>query len=239
MNRPPIAVTITGADDLVSIGDLFFFADRFPFVEWGILISPKRQGTARYPSFHWLNALHDAWRARGKTDRFAAHFCGAATRDTIAGYATHLDAPYMEMFRRVQLNGYEPSSLAALLLGDFAKERDRWVEFILQARDESVLQKLALDAHDIGRASVLFDGSGGRGFSPEKWPSEPLSFNVPMGFAGGITPVNVRDVLAVVGGFKGMWIDMESGVRNAADQFDLVRVGEVLKAVADSGVVRS
>ena len=243
MNQVHIAVTITGADDNVDVMDLVALADRFEFVEWGILISPKRHGTSRYPTVEWLNALRDVClRDNPQPLRLAAHFCGAAARDTIAGDPQHIDAPYMDAFRRVQLNGYMAvrtgsEHFGAGALRKFVNERDRWVEFILQAQSVDDAHEAALDARNIGRATVLYDPSGGRGIYPGEtggggWPTVPLPFNVSMGFAGGIGPDNVAEVLAAVGHHKGMWIDMESGVRDAEDNFDLNRVEDVLKKVS-------
>lgn len=47
-------VTITGADDHTYIEELMNLSAKFPFVEWGILMSPKRVGTNRFPSGHWM-----------------------------------------------------------------------------------------------------------------------------------------------------------------------------------------
>lgn len=258
----PIAVTITGADDRVDIDDLIERSYQFPWVEWGVLISIKRQGTSRYPSIDWLNTLATKWLdAQHETPcafRLAAHFCGATARDTIAGDPQHLDVPYMRAFRRVQLNGYVAGTKhewhAGGPLRRLANHRDRFIEFILQARTVDDLHEALLDATNIGRASVLFDASGGRGIGSDGgWPEDArdvTGFDVPIGYAGGIGPDNVHDVLSAVGKRKGMWIDMESGVRTPmgagpdvdrlADRFDLTRVDQVLLAVQqalETGVI--
>lgn len=53
-----------------------------------------------------------------------------------------------------------------------------------------------------------------------------------MGFAGGIGPDNVDWALAMAVEKSASWIDMESGVRDGRDQFDLEKVGRVLYAAA-------
>ena len=89
------------------------------------------------------------------------------------------------------------------------------------------------EAQSLGSASasLLFDPSGGRGIEPFRWPSTPLG--VRMGFAGGINPHNVLGVLDDIGLRPDpFWIDMESGVRDTNDRFDLGRVRAVLEAAA-------
>ena len=55
--------------------------------------------------------------------------------------------------------------------------------------------------------------------------------DVRMGYAGGIGPDNVVDVLRDIGPVRPTWIDMESGVRTG-DKFDLAKVRRVLEQVA-------
>lgn len=44
-------VTVTGADDSTNIDEMFAIRDKFPFVEFGILLSERHShaGTARFP----------------------------------------------------------------------------------------------------------------------------------------------------------------------------------------------
>src|SRR5271167_3408365 len=91
-------VTITGADDRVDPGALISLQREFPFVEWGILMSVKRQGTPRYPSDAWIQSL-----PRGL--RLSLHCCGDAARRVLAG--THIPWHRVEPhFSRYQMNGY-------------------------------------------------------------------------------------------------------------------------------------
>ena len=52
-------VTITGADDSVRVEDLLEINERFPFVEFGILVSKRTGGQAvpRFPSAEWMKGL--------------------------------------------------------------------------------------------------------------------------------------------------------------------------------------
>lgn len=219
----PYKVTITGADDRTDPLGLVHLSEEFPFVEWGLLHSGKRMGTSRYPSTKWYSALECA----ADRMRLAVHLCGRSARETIAGHPFmefEIGAASRQNCRRFQINGYEaglPGQLPRLA-------RALGVEFVLQCRHEEDLQQCARDAETIHGASVLFDPSGGRGIEPMRWPTTPLGCR--LGFAGGIGPDNVIDVIRDIGPRDPYWIDMESGVRTD-DILDLAKVRRVLEQV--------
>lgn len=218
-----VRVTITGADDRTDACDLVLLSRRFPFVEWGVLYSTKREGQPRYPRRQWMDELADA--ARGQNVAIALHYCGGVARAALDG---ELLAIPMVDARRIQLNGWSgiDDDIAALR---------RWtrlanVEFILQCRSRDMLQRAADDARAIGSASVLWDPSGGRGIGEFGFPVAPQGCR--LGYAGGISPDNVLDVLGAIGPVEHpFWIDMESRVRTD-DVLDLAKVERVLSAVA-------
>ena len=222
-------VTVTGADDAVDPRALMALGVEFPFVEWGVLMSESRQGTPRYPTRRWMigleNTAKDAIRTATAMN-MSAHFCGAVAREALAG-RLH-DLPVIERVRRIQVNGYAPPSPG---LVSFARRMPSY-EIILQVRAEDRLQESAQDAARMASASLLFDPSGGRGVEPFKWPTAPMGARV--GFAGGITPGNVREVVASIAELNlgPFWIDMETGVRDEADRFDMGRVRRLLEYVA-------
>jgi hypothetical protein len=216
-------VTITGADDKVDPQALLALSREFPFVEWGILFSVKRVGTPRYPSNGWIGELQGL--ADGNGVNLSAHLCGADARRLRDSDSW---VP-LRAFQRYQINGYESPVPRIVRLAAGPR-----VEFILQARDMGSLALVGQDARSIGyrSASVLFDPSGGRGIESSQWPVPP--YLVRMGYAGGIKPENVVDVIRDnIGQVDSpFWIDMESGVRDANDQFDLARVRAVLEKTA-------
>jgi N-(5'phosphoribosyl)anthranilate (PRA) isomerase len=210
------SVTITGADDGVRVQDLVDLSREFPFVEWGILYSESRQGTPRYPGYEWRQAL-----AVAPPMRLSLHLCGRAARELTEGLWTYVHGPH---FQRLQVNGYTPPAPKLR-----AAAHAHFVEVILQVRSEAELVGAAEDARLMPYASILFDPSGGRGIEPFRWPVRPLG--VKFGYAGGIGPSNVEEVISAIGPVEPYWIDMESGVRTE-DRFDLVKVRDVLSRVA-------
>lgn len=214
-------VTITGADDAVDPRELRKLSDAYPFVEWALLWSKKRAGGPRYPSEagfkNACNTLYDK--------RLAAHLCGSYARLVMERCDLEMVMP--PFAGRVQLNGYEPNPTA---LARF-EHVQLWKRcaFILQARSPDGFFACARDARLCG-ASVLYDPSGGRG-QAAPWPAAPPG--VRFGYAGGINAENVVMALNEADDRGASWIDMESGVRDEQDRFDLERVREVLARAAE------
>lgn len=215
-------VTITGADDGVDPKALYELSREFDFVEWGILFSWSRVGTARYPS--------DEWRKRfsvplvGWRPKTALHLCGDPARQALAGNENWPDAWHYD---RVQLNGFSKYRLPFLRC---AQEWRAHHEVILQCQTEAALEHAAELARAATNVSALWDISGGRGFldfdTVCQWPAPQ---GLRMGRAGGITPDNVVEILeASADNGLETWIDMETGVRTD-DRFDLVKVRRVLE----------
>jgi len=210
-------VTITGADDNVNILKLVWLSKIFPFVEWGILHSKKRQNSPRYPSQAWMESF-----ALASPDyvKRSLHICGAVARSATKGILK--DVPFMG-FGRVQVNGYMTGQAEQL------KKLNYFCKVILQCRKEEELPLVVKDSQLLERAHILFDPSGGRGIETVSWPATPKGCK--LGFAGGINSDNILDVLKAIGPRPlGAWIDMESGVRTN-DEFDLDKVYNILYKV--------
>lgn len=223
-------VTITGADDNVAPEDLVELHKDFPFVEFGFLFSPQRQGTPRYPSDAWLNRyLHIA---DDNQTPLSAHLCGEHVRNLIDGkYVNCFFKPY---FSRIQLNMIERMfvelNLDQLILNTV--EQYPYCDVILQSKRgfERGTEIVRLnDAWSHPHYHILYDASGGKGIPIKKFPApHPELF---CGYAGGLGPDNLEDKLkelAEVAGNATVWVDMESGVRDKQDKFVVQRVRDCL-----------
>jgi len=218
-------VTITGADDRTDPAALVALSKEFPFVEWGLLLSASRMGTSRYPSRAWLMEFEQVARETIAM-RYAVHFCGQCTRDTLEGSTKWVDDIHPA---RIQLNGFEPTA-PFVELAKRLGQKPRALSFILQARDVSGVLHYASVVEQIGGdTSVLYDPSGGTGKTTRDWPTVQ---GIPLGFAGGIGPDNVEEVINALHAQRhdgAFWIDMESRVRSSDDRLDLARVRAVLE----------
>lgn len=217
-------VTVTGADDSTDISEMIDFSERFPFVEWGILVSSKTHGT-RFPSRDWLSQLCDVAPGRMK---LSCHVCGKYVRDICLG---HLDKNLENLwrnFQRIQLNFHGivhevELSYFTSLLSDF---KDKQFIFQLDGVNNDLLD-IALQSGI--NAVPLFDTSGGVGRLPEEWPKPFGSY---YGYAGGLSPSNLRYELiriSEVAGDTRIWVDAETHLRSNGDfLFDMQKVMQFL-----------
>jgi len=219
--------TITGADNNTNIDDLIRLSEKFPFVEWGILMYDRKCGVPRYPSYGWIDNLLKI------TERYdmnlALHLCGDYVDQFVKmdkGFCKYINN---QPFKRVQLNFSYPVS------------KFKFIDLYKAVHGALSIQKTIITQHNsenkyiysilenFQNYAVLFDTSGGNGILPNEWP-EPFSKKM-CGYAGGIAPDNVEKVLetinSLVGESQPIWIDLESGVRTN-DVFDIVKVENVL-----------
>jgi hypothetical protein len=231
-------VTITGADDNSDPHQLIELSRRFPFVEWGILVSRHSGGTPRFPRHEWIDNFCSA--VTGYPIDISMHLCGGRVREFLVGKLDWDALPSVrKICQRVQINthGYEHSSTTGLW-----KSMDRCPgkELIFQWDGVNDHLTFAALAHG-GNVSALFDLSGGAGRLPSSWP-EPIS-GVSCGYAGGLGPENVVEQLRKIDNVckeksgrmvavnsRPFWIDMERRVRTFDDShLDMDLVEKVLK----------
>lgn len=233
-----VSVTFTGADDGVDPHMLAHLSRFYPFVEWAVLFSEKRRGSPRYPSLRWVRELEDLSRGDHRRLPLAMHLCGAEAR---AAVATATEFWPGDAWRRVQINGYEPGAATERWRRSHRFDATATFRWILQVRSPETLGAVWHDAL-AADTDILYDPSGGAGKGPTSWPEMPIKDGGDLigrglrsGFAGGIGPNNVDEVLHSVLAHNeqlySIWIDMESGVRTD-DKFDLDKVKAVIDVVA-------
>lgn len=226
-------VTITGADDKTNHLDLIKISERFPFVEWGILFSPKKKSGPRYPSEGWVNQIKTS--SRGLNMNFSAHLCGGYTREFLeTGLLTQAIADMKDnmmsnFFGRHQMNFN--SSRHVVCEAFFESLGRTSTKVILQYNKSNfgLCQEVYCKCGYNTNIHFLYDGSGGRGVLPEKWSAVmPNHFT---GYAGGLSPENLNEALVNINlavGDNEIWIDTETGVR-ANDRLDLDKVFKFLE----------
>ncbi len=238
-------VTMTGADNSTQVNDLFEIAKQYPFVEFGILLSRKSQGTNRFPDRMWLDTLQSKITYNVN---LAAHLCGSYVRELLMG---NTDFVYKDIgllwgrFDRIQINThgikheFDHDKLRAIIT------KYHLHTFIFQYDD--VNQELWEAVKDLNNVAFLFDLSHGEGVVPESWP-EPIE-GKPCGYAGGLGPDNIVEQLEKIRTVYSAamqkqfqlphtWIDMETKIRSNNDQlFDLEKVKQVLQVCQESGLI--
>src|SRR5437763_5438675 len=155
----------------------------YPWLEWGILVSPKREGSPRYPSRQWCADLATVAHSGGEL-KLSMHICGSWARSILSGDFNWLQLPAIRnAVQRVQING-TPQTITtnALWSGNYR-------EYILQIpRAMSLLEDAVLERLQV---NALFDESGGEGIIPTE--IKPPLLDIYCGYAGGIGPDNVVD----------------------------------------------
>lgn len=238
-----------GVDDSVPPAALGVIYNSYPFVEFGVLIRPGKEGEPRFASKEWLTEVGKVAASSGMT--LAAHFCGTLVNDVLDGDDTFISTIYALGFRRIQINatavnGVDTSNLAGSVpnLYEIIMKHDEF-EFILQKNDETLPLcdgVLNMDKNNIPKnMTMLMDESKGFGVLPPSWPKPPSEYDI--GYAGGIGPENITAVLTkcldAAGGRK-FWIDMESSLRRVDskgnDVFDLNSVFQCIEAVCKLGL---
>lgn len=223
-------ITITGADDNVELAFLEDISTQYPYVEWGILFSESRQGSPRYPSHEWITSLVYEFFPKWALS-FSAHLCGSICERIIRD----VDLKFLEehigpLFTRLQLNSFpELSEMAANVNALASAFRADGVEIVLPIPNDRVAA--ACRSTFLTNVSFLYDSSRGQGKSPDGWPAITLENDAYVGFAGGINPDNIKEVLDTLcarPGDRHFWLDLESGARTD-DQMDRKKVEQILK----------
>ena len=246
-------VTITGADDDTPVQEMISIYRRFPFMEWGILLSRSHsmatsKPSARFPSFDWLRKLYNAsaqedtflklsgWIYR-KPFPLSGHLCGEWVGELLRGHDVFARdiAPLPSMFSRFQINTHGQEYRHELDCFAYMLKTNGWAfskQFIIQMDgvNDKVFEYIKDTPHII--SAPLFDMSHGQGVAPDVWPAYPGRY---CGYAGGLSPDNLdaemEKIYAITtkdGSNGPIWIDTETGVRTD-DKLDYNKVWAFLE----------
>jgi hypothetical protein len=212
LSIPPLFVTFTGLDERTDLDRAFDLMIRYP-VEFAVLLSRSRQGTEpRYPRMDRIREIQEAG-----INHLAGHVSGSWAHEIMLGKwpAGGSFAGYW----RLQINHSDPNrNLIRLFASRFGASA------IAQSRAEEFPPDWGI--------CWLFDRSGGQGVAPEAWPRHPGGDRL-VGYAGGIGPQNVLDVIRDIGAEGPYWLDMQSNIRTD-DWLDLEKCEAVCEAVFGS-----
>lgn len=229
-------VTMTGADDSIDPKQLVEISKKYPFVEWGILVSRKSQGNNRFPSHDWMNKLNEL--ATKEKLQLSCHLCGDYVKEILMDnhhFILELGNIW-EQFKRAQINthGYKHQFTRGGIAG--LKKIDKEIIFQYDGANKTMIELAIFDGV---KCSTLFDMSHGAGILPKEWPN-PIE-GIACGYAGGLSPENIteqiKQIESKVGNYE-LWIDMETQIRSYDDkQFNLDKVVSVLESCIKTGLV--
>lgn len=225
-------IAMTGADDTLTAAELIPLSQKYPHLEWAILLSVDSAGRSRFPSYHWMRELKAV--AKDHNLVLAGHLCGKWVRNLVnkGEFAFRDDYPWLyEMFPRIQLNFHaEDLKVVPEFYDRLRESSDK--QFIFQM--DGVNNGLAHQGNVSGIDIVpLFDTSGGAGIVPESWDfgNRDWCADRYQGYAGGLGPHNLAiqlDDMASAVGDRIIWIDMETWIRTGPN-FDLEKVERCLE----------
>jgi hypothetical protein len=230
-------VTITGADNSIEPLELVYLSKKYPFVEWGILLSESKTGDTRFPTHDWLRRLVEVQREHNLN--LSAHVCQKWCRDVFnenkMTIATALPDIW-PIFQRIQLN-FSPYDVGLVFVDNVLKQYPE-KQFIFQVGKKNRDSLFSHAVHSGANIACLFDRSGGKGVVPSSWPK--VREDVLCGYAGGLGPETLAEEIEKISqvvGDKEIWIDMESQIRSkdlatGQDFFDLVKVERCLEVVS-------
>lgn len=219
-------VTVTGADDGTSIDRMYEIQQKYPFVEYGILINGKdNDSKPRFPSFKWLTELFTYQHPLN----LSIHFCGIPVNDFLQNdtLPTYID---FSKVQRAQINMHGEFHYWFMSSASSLIKANPNIEFIFQLDGVNNEMIEHLHANDCKNISGLVDLSHGAGVLPEFWEAYTYK-DVPIGYAGGLTPENVQDQLKKIETLThNTWIDAETHLRsNMWKDFDLQKVIQFLE----------
>lgn len=224
-------VSITGADDNTSLNELKMLGAHFPFVEWGLLYVPGKEGQPRNPGAPWRREFFED-RPEGSC---AVHLCGAQAFHELL--ADQLPSEILKADRlQLNVNARRPEFSHDQVLAIYRKALSLESRVILQRHEftvDAVDEFLrSLDSEAKKRVAVLLDESRGKGITPTVWAIPAgLPADVAVIFAGGMGPHNVATILPQLEALGVPYsIDMESGVRDEANAFNYAKVERTLAA---------
>lgn len=211
-------VTFTGVDDRTNVNDLVDLTKRFPFVEFGVLISKgntNKNVVNRYPNATIFKKL------KNKGLNLSCHLCGSVARNIVKKddwneFFDLLGKDY-EIFNRFQLNVSGVKGFSRDI--HFIEDKD----FIIQLKEDMSLYDFYKDLPNV---YGFQDNSGGVGRFEDNWLDSERYF----GYAGGLNIDNVESVIRnlYVVNNADFWIDMETSVRTF-DWFDTYKCEQILK----------
>jgi len=221
-------ITFTGIDGKTDLGALWEIQQKYPMVEWGVLVAKNwKDNGNRYFNPSYLDSLEN----RGLN--LSAHLCGSIARAAVRGDIEPFREwarGYSYIFNRCQLN--VATSQNNPMSFDYSGEICNYFDEVILQQKSAREVPLFLNSKVSRHITCLLDASGGQGIDT---PIEILNLPHKIGYAGGINADNVAGKLSYLlesDDVDDFWIDMESGVRTD-DWFDLDKVVKVLEICSD------
>lgn len=233
-------ITCSDPREDLQITDVLALLKTAPSVEIGVQAAPGTMGWLR-PRNVWFDVLMYYVKTNKYPLNVALHVNYQWCDDMCSGKIPGEIKNWMRLrnvcdnkpsIRRLQLNiGDRTQNFDANAVAKLIRLHPEH-EFIFPYNDH-VKDKID-ELHKTGaKFSLLYDASYGYGISPDKWDA-PVYDNIPMGYAGGMSPENVTENLnkisAVTPRDYTTWIDAEGRLMKPGTRhFDIDRARQYIK----------
>lgn len=225
--------TLTGIDEGTPLDALYEMARRHPYVEFGVLYNHTLQGHGPFPTMGWISRLVETTRERPGLN-LSLHVCASSVYRLLnqAGHVSEVAKDFPRIRLNLHSSAYPVKQVRELL--DFYPDQT----FITTHNHTSRDVWKALRAHRnhaVLLDTTIADKDSGKHWVSPFYPVSGADASVPLcGFAGGLSPENIRDRLVLINhlvGASDFWVDIDARLRNEHDQFDLSRAQRCLDAV--------
>eukprot|EP01038_Epipyxis_sp_PR26KG_P007212 gene7212-9842_t len=248
-----------GVDNSVSPLLLKLISQQYGWVEWGILFRTDKEGQSRYPTFNWVEELsRNRILQTGEEMRLAGHLCGDRCQEVLEGNSAFVKQLSELGFRRIQINATAANNvlIESERYADYVANIQSCmielpaIEWIIQCNNETKFLWEDLLKLKIPNMSILHDASCGLGVEVTSFPSPLITPDTPCGYAGGIGPNNIENILQQVlavarealynndnnFSIKPVWIDMESSLRvkqqqNSGELIDIFSINKCCQCI--------
>ena len=189
-------------------------------------------------------------KGKGKQSKMhlAGHLCGDRCKEVLVGDVEFVKTLAKLGFERVQVNATKANGVDSSRLSEMASTFEASIravpeiEWIIQMNTETknLWQPLLNLSKHPPNMSLLYDASCGMGVLAKSF--DPPHSSVPCGYAGGIGPDNVVNVLtrlSKVTKTVKVWIDMESSLRekrDGVDSFSITKSHACVSQAYDLGI---
>ena len=194
-------ITCSGTNEYTNIPTLVKLLEEFPIAEIGVQVSDVKC-SYNSPRFAWIKSLVNYVNEKGVLINAALHVNLKWVENIgqgiivpeLSDLLSYRDVNGDFFFKRIQLNfkiGREKApdfEKLTKLIRDHAKRR-----FILSYNESNAELIRKMYRHGC-LFDCLYDGSFGQGITPSHW-QVPVFTDIVQGYAGGISPDNVREVL--------------------------------------------
>lgn len=218
-------VGLTGIDDFVDFQEIADIYELYPFLEFGVCYDNPQNEQLKYSGYRLAQKLRSNYDFP-----LVAHL----SERNVEQFIYTLDVDFLKdiKWERIQINAEINSREDLHKIIELAKKLAEKIDFYGQIilPENHLIRPYFESTHIPSFIDILSDVSGGKGIQPTVGSDWPTAYSSRFGFAGGIKPHNIIEVIQslekkIKPTNEFIWIDMESSLKCPdSGQFDIAQV---------------